>query len=204
MLRATWRSANEEELTRAEFGTLVHQILEQVLIRKLKGKEADRLVTRFTQDLGEKMRQEILEMVRRFIQSEEAQALLKSRAFHAELPFVLRLPHGLIHGKADLVYQNQKGDWIVLDYKTSVVDESSFAARGEEYRIQLELYALALSKILGVPPAEARIHFLRPSLTHRIPFAPDDFEKFFQKFTDLQSKIIEFRKERLLSPLPVG
>lgn len=184
-------------LPRAEFGTLVHQILEQVLVRKLKGREAEALVLRFTQGTGRRLSEEILNIVRRFTQSEQAQEVWNGKAFHAELPFSLRLPHGIIQGSMDLVYQNQKSEWLILDYKTSDVNEDSFAKRGEEYRVQLELYALALWKILGAAPLEARVYFLRPGLTHRIPFVPSAFDKLFERFTDFQRQILQFRKVRL-------
>lgn len=184
----------EEELTSAQFGTRVHQILEQFLVRRLGLRDADRAVHRFTQDLGPKEREEISEMVRRFARSEEAQEIFKAEVFYPELPFVLRLPHGLVQGTLDLVYRNRKGEWIILDYKTSVVDERTLAQRGEEYRVQLELYALALGQILGCPPVQARIHFLRPGLIYPIPFDREGFEALWKKFTDLQKEILNFRE----------
>jgi len=187
----------DEVLTSAEFGTRVHQILEQVFLRRLPATNAESLAERLTQDLSEKEREEIVEMVRRFLQSEQAKEILKSKSLHPELPFVLRLPHGLVHGKIDLVYQNPQGEWVILDYKTSSVDESTFTERGEEYRPQLELYALALRQILGTPPVRAEAKFLRPSLTHRIPFEPGDFEKMLRKFGDLQLEILKFRSGKI-------
>lgn len=186
-----------ETLTSAAFGTRVHQILEVSLLHRAKGSALEGIVSRFTQDLSERQRNEIHDLTRQFFQSEEAQEVLRAKTFYPELPFVLRLPQGLVHGTLDLLYQNLKGEWVVLDYKTSQVDEKSFRERGEDYRVQLELYALAVSEILGCPPAEACIHFLRAGLTHRIGFAPTDAEKWFEKFTALQKEILSFRKERL-------
>ena len=113
-----------------------------------------------------------------------------------ELPFVLRLPHGIIHGTLDLLTRNQKGEWRILDYKTSRADESSLAGLGEAYRVQMELYALAFRLITGEAPVEGQIHFLRPGLTHSIPFQGLEFEKLSGKFSDLQKEILRFRKER--------
>jgi hypothetical protein len=118
---------------------------------------------------------------------------------------VLRLSHGLIHGTLDLIYQNQAGEWVILDYKTSDVNAEAVTARGEEYRVQLELYALAVWQILGRPPAEARVHFLRPGLTHRIPFGQGEVGRLLEKFTSLQKEILDFRLEKVgagLKPAP--
>jgi len=193
-----------EEMTSAEFGTRVHRILEQALLRKLKDSEVELLVLKFNRDLEEKDRREMTEMVRRFLKSPEAAGILKSKNFYPELPFALRLPHGIIQGTLDLIYQNQAGEWTILDYKTSRVDEKNFMVRGEEYRIQLELYALAVSQILGHPPAEGKVYFLRPGLTHRIPFTPDMFVQFSEKFTDLEKEILKFRRQKLATGISLG
>lgn len=187
----------EEELTSAQFGTRVHQFLEQVLTRRLGVRGIDSLLRRFTEDLGKKEREEISEIVHRFLASDQAREILNSEVFYPELPFVLRLTHGLVQGTMDLLYQNRKGEGVILDYKTSRVDEATLAERGEAYRIQLELYALALRQILGRPPVEARIHFLRAGLSYPIPFAPSDFEKFYEKFSALQKGILKFRGEKI-------
>jgi ATP-dependent helicase/nuclease subunit A len=188
---------DEETLTSAEFGTRVHQILEQVFLRRLVSAKAESLAARLTQDLSEREREEIAGMIRRFLQSEQAEEILKSKSLHPELPFVLRLPHGLVHGKIDLAYRNDRGEWMILDYKTSSVDESSFTERGEAYRPQLELYALAVRQILGTAPVRAEAIFLRPGLTHPLPFEPGDFEKMLRKFGDLQLEILRFRSGKI-------
>ncbi len=115
---------------------------------------------------------------------------------------MLRLPHGLVHGTLDLIYQNRKGEWVILDYKTSQVDEKTYEEQGEEYRTQMELYGLAVWQILHRSPREAQIHFLRPGLTHRISFAPPDLEKLLGKYTEMQEQILEFREaiSRDISP----
>ncbi len=194
----------EEELTSAQFGTRVHQILEQLITRRLAPREIDSLLLRFTEDLGKKEREEISEIIHRFLTSEQAKEILKAEVFYPELPFILRLPYGLVQGTVDLLYQNRKGEWVVLDYKTSRVQADTLAERGEDYRLQLELYALALREILGHPPAEARIHFLRAGLSHCIPFDPAGFDELLKKFTDLQKEILEFRLRKVGAGLKPG
>jgi len=186
----------EEELTRAQFGTRVHQILEQALLRRLTSRGIDALVFRFTQELGEAERGEMLELTRSFIQSGEAKEILTSKSFHPELPFSLRLPHGLVQGTMDLLYQKPAGDWVILDYKTSQVTPETVSSQGEEYRSQMELYALAVWKILGTPPAEARIHFLRAGISRRIVFSPEGMEGLYGKFARLQEEILAYRLTR--------
>ncbi len=187
----------EDGLSSAEIGTRVHQILEQALVRGTPTAGIETLAAQLNQDLDSKQTAEMAEMVNRFLQSPEAQGILKTRIFYPELPFVLRLPYGLIQGTLDLLYQNPKGEWVILDYKTSKIDPEKLVVRGEEYRIQLELYALAVSKILGVVPKEGSVHFLRAGLIHRIPFLAADTDRWFEKFASLQKEILKFRREKV-------
>jgi hypothetical protein len=46
---------------------------------------------------------------------------------------------------------------------------------------------------LGTAPVRAEAIFLRPGLTHPLPFEPGDFEKMLRKFGDLQLEILRFR-----------
>ncbi len=188
---------SEEELTSAEFGTRVHQILEQAILRRALVREAEVLVLRFTQDLNQNEREAVRDLVIRFLRSPEAREILQAKVFHPELPFVLRLPHGLIQGTLDLIYERRRGEWVILDYKTSEVTPETYKTRAEDYRLQLECYALAVWKILGTAPSEARIHFLRAGLTHVIRFSAGDFERLHAAFASLQERILDFRKERI-------
>jgi ATP-dependent helicase/nuclease subunit A len=63
-----------------------------------------------------------------------------------EVPVAMRFADGvMIEGTVDLAFREQT-EWIVLDYKTD------FELKGklEEYRNQVSLYALAVSKVTGV------------------------------------------------------
>lgn len=186
----------EEEITSAEIGTRVHQILERILRRRAGIREIERIVGQFTQDLSEHLREDILGMIQRFAASPQAEEVWGGKAFYPEIPFAFRLRHGLVQGTMDLIYERQKGEWLILDYKTSEVDSKTFAARAEDYRIQLELYALAASQILRSPVREARVYFLRQDLAYSIPFAPAEFERLYEKFTALQEEILKFRREK--------
>ncbi len=186
----------EEILTSAEFGTRVHLLLEQILVRRLGGPQRDLLTAKFTQDLSEKEKIEISAIIQRFMEGERGQEILKSKTFYPELAFTLRLAHGLVNGKIDLIYQNPAGDWIVLDYKTSQANKENFEKLAEEYRIQLELYSAALRQILGISPTQARIEFLRPGLSYSIPM-DQTFEALLEKFAGIQKAILEFRQSKI-------
>ena len=49
--------------------------------------------------------------------------------------------------------------WL-LDFKTDQVNPKNLKARVADYRPQIELYALALSRIYGRPVTESWLHFI--------------------------------------------
>lgn len=66
----------------------------------------------------------------------------------------------VVQGVADLVVRMPDAIWLV-DFKTDDVRPDDAAARAEEHRAQLELYALALERIYGRPVTERWVWFLR-------------------------------------------
>lgn len=64
-----------------------------------------------------------------------------------EVPVTLKLQSNLIvEGVVDLAYREAHGSWIVVDYKT----DFEIRGREEEYKKQLWLYALAITRATGV------------------------------------------------------
>ncbi|HEY2881041.1 MAG TPA: hypothetical protein VGJ15_01375, partial [Pirellulales bacterium] len=47
------------------------------------------------------------------------------------------------------------------------VTAENVLAAAQQYEMQLGVYALAVEKILGQPPAELVVHFLRPAKEHQ-------------------------------------
>jgi ATP-dependent exoDNAse (exonuclease V) beta subunit len=65
-----------------------------------------------------------------------------------EVPVIVQLEDGtVIEGVVDLAFRDSgsDGSWIVVDYKT----DFEIAGRLEEYRKQVGLYALAISRATG-------------------------------------------------------
>jgi len=96
-----------------------------------------------------------------------------SSGVHRELEFLLAWPPGTeepepryLQGYIDCLYRDAAGRWVVLDYKTNRVTASSVGAVAAGYEMQMLLYALAVERILGEPPADLVLHFLRLGAEH--------------------------------------
>ena len=99
------------------------------------------------------------EAVAKFFASEIGQRMLASPEVHREWDFNLCLRERgmIVQGMIDCAFLEGDG-WILLDYKTDrITDEQAFV---EEYRPQLEWYALALRELTGKPVKERWLYAL--------------------------------------------
>ena len=98
-----------------------------------------------------------------------------------------------------MLFEDEKGQWHILDYKTAVGDEGS--AREGGYDLQIEIYALAAHKILKVPVRSGIVYYLKnmKEVTMRFPEereAAGYFKKIEKHVCDFQEKILNFSNER--------
>ena len=148
-------------------GTVIHRFLSLVdleAVRQAGGAETtlsalrDRLVREqvFTEEEAAWIR---LDVIARFFESEIGKRMLSSPEIHREWDFNLCLRERgmIVQGMIDCAFREGDG-WILLDYKTDrITDEETFM---EEYRPQLEWYALALKELTGKPVKEKWLYAL--------------------------------------------
>ena len=107
-----------------------------------------------------------------FFASELGRQLLAAREVHREFKFSILTPaagygHGLegeevlLQGVVDCWFDGPEGI-TVLDFKSDRVRPGGEAARGEEYRPQLEAYSRALEEITGKQVVRKALWFFEP------------------------------------------
>jgi ATP-dependent helicase/nuclease subunit A len=139
-------------------GTRLHDLLSQVDVSD----DFDRELERLTRDLDEIHREDATEVLRRFRDSPMWREVAQADEVLRETPFVVRLDDGMVRGQIDVLAR--RGDrWTLVDYK------SGRQRHDDEYRGQLELYALACRELLGVTPARAVIYYLDLGETKEFP-----------------------------------
>ena len=155
----------------------------------------ERIFGRFGKDAVSDARKIIQDFLKRPI----FQQLRKAKRVKREIDFVLNERRGLIHGKIDMLFEDEKGGWHILDYKTAAGDEDS--ARKSAYDLQLEIYALAAERILKLPVRSALIYYLKSQKAVVLPFAAERSQAFFdgleKKICGLQQRILDYSNERM-------
>nr|MDQ2899150.1 UvrD-helicase domain-containing protein [Acidobacteriota bacterium] len=84
-----------------------------------------------------------------------------------EFAFLLAIDGVVLSGKIDLWFE-ERGELILVDYKTDDVAPHEAPARAETYALQLRYYALALERVTGRLPDHTYVHLLRPDVLAEI------------------------------------
>ena len=175
----------EPRLDPRGLGTLVHAVLAQIDFTRPEG--VQELVERLAPEhfdsapgnLGEP-----IEMIERFLHSPRAAELAAAQEVYRELEFLLAWPcetasgdrasvkvadggpDRFLQGFIDCIYRDDAGRWRLIDFKTNRATAENLEPVAAGYEMQMLLYALAAERILGSPPAELALCFLRPGLEH--------------------------------------
>lgn len=174
-------------MTAAERGTAVHRAMQLVnldAVRALHGRELASAVAGQL-NAAEKKRRLLpaqreavsASAIARFLESPLGVRLRSAETVRREWPFnvLLRVDEALTaeeagrYGSEEILVQGtidccflEDGKWVLLDYKTDRADDPD--ALREHYRKQLNVYALALERITGVPVAERYLCLLSKGL----------------------------------------
>ncbi|QGJ72273.1 Hypothetical protein PBC10988_39910 [Planctomycetales bacterium 10988] len=123
------------------------------------------------------------ELLRKFLHSPQAQALIQAEQRWTEVEFLLQWPQSAegnlarqfkqpiqIRGTIDCLYQDQKKAWHVIDYKSNPFPPQRKSQLTEKYRLQLLLYGLAAEHLLGAAPSSLILYFLGNEQAEVIPW----------------------------------
>lgn len=158
-------------------GSLVHAVLERVDPRDENpiGTWCEQLAEEHVVENAEAAAAVARDMVERFTASARWRELAEATATHRELEFLLAWPPGAADGRGDgrylqgyvdCLYQDTRGDWHLVDYKTNNVTAEACRRVAERYEMQLYVYAMAVERALDRGPVELVLHFLRPGVEH--------------------------------------
>ncbi|HOW58160.1 MAG TPA: UvrD-helicase domain-containing protein [Candidatus Omnitrophota bacterium] len=193
----------EGNVSAADFGTAMHHFLEHLDFKDPEKHFKTAVFNHFFDRFGESVTDEAVTLLKSFIRQPVFQRLQKARRIKREVDFVLNERHGLIQGKLDVLFEDEKGDWHILDYKTAWGDEE--AAHQSAYDLQIEIYALAAQRILKIPVSSGIIYYLKNQKEVTIPLpsnlTADQKKVFFQslgkKISGLQKKILDFSNRKM-------
>jgi len=133
-------------------------------------------------------------MLERFRSHELWGALAGARNVFRELDFVMDCRKVTLHGQLDLLYEDAGGLWHVVDYKSDRIGDEGCAAHAGRYELQMLLYALAASRHVGNPPADAALYFLRPAAAHVFEVTTAALDAVRSRLAALAAELISARR----------
>ncbi|MBI4341089.1 MAG: ATP-dependent helicase [Candidatus Omnitrophica bacterium] len=167
------------------YGAALHKAVEQFFRRQLQGQpmSADELLKAFeaawssegflTREHEEQRLAQGCEALQRFFTQQQAHP---ERPMLIEEKFTFELDDLLVVGRWDRV-DDEEGQAVIIDYKSSEVREQAAADRRTRESLQLLLYALAWQRLRGVLPRRVELRFLETGLRGQAVFELSDLER---------------------------
>ncbi|MGB5933748.1 MAG: PD-(D/E)XK nuclease family protein [Anaerolineae bacterium] len=104
-----------------------------------------------------------MDLLYQFKASDLLRDMAAAQSLRNEVPFAFSLDDRVVHGVVDALYQSEKGQWVVVDFKTDRIKMEGVAKRTEEYLVQLGLYQAGMEMALGKPP-QVIVYYLFPGV----------------------------------------
>lgn len=160
----------KESLTTGELGTAVHAIMQHVPQEGVHSvAQAQQLITSlYERQLLTEAERDIVppEWIANFFKTPLGTMFCTAQRVMREQPFTWRVVDKdgdaqILQGIIDVVVQDAKGDYYIIDYKTDNVTENVEAEMRKRHGEQLAIYAQALETILGITISASYVYAVR-------------------------------------------
>ena len=156
-------AAGAGALTALALGTHVHELLERADFTAEPAAEAQRL-TESLDGVSVADRMRIAELAANALRDPLLDRARRARRLEREFPFFLDVAGTPVQGVIDLVFEDEEGRGVVVDYKSNDLAAPDRLNVLDRYYTPIELYALAVQRAGYVEPAEATLYFLNKSV----------------------------------------
>jgi ATP-dependent helicase/nuclease subunit A len=185
-------------------GSLVHQALERVDFRRLAdaGQACARVAAQIAELVPDEVVAQATAIVERFLATPRAAELARAAVIRREVEFLLPWPPGgdgftgrYVHGYIDCLYQDDRGHWHVLDFKSNRIEANQVQQTAARYEMQMLVYRLACEQALGTPLAESTLAFLQPGVEHSSEWDVPARQRGIERITAAMQSLIESERQ---------
>jgi ATP-dependent helicase/nuclease subunit A len=120
---------------------------------------------------------------------EEARA--RNLPVYPELPFIYKTEKRILHGVMDLLFQNTRGEWVIVDFKTGYLENNtpqSAQVHTRQFYLQVGAYAEAVREQLGGITPKAYIHYITYNQT--VEIIPSAWQNELKELEPLIGEIV--------------
>lgn len=194
-------------------GTLIHRLFEEQVFDRAHNEQAllSAVDTLFGHlQISKQMRQAmridalVVRTLQHYQQSGLRELLARSSQVHREYPFRLRVGRADISGTLDvLFFDPDRQIWTILDYKSNEIASEQIPEEigRHGYGLQMQLYALAVSRLFQVADVRSILFFTFPgSLYDAIDLSPEALEQVTETLSSSLDRLAEGVTENAHDP----
>ena len=126
-------------------GTLVHKMMERFPHHDIDELFSELDIT--DEDLILNLKNEIEMLETKIKNSRLIQPALQAQNFKNEISIMRRFGDDYLSGTLDRIYQDEDGQWVILDYKTNHISETEVIPTAARYKVQMDVYSLLIESI---------------------------------------------------------
>ncbi len=101
----------------------------------------------YDKEIHSRLKDELIQIQQMMNESKNGKSILTAKEFKNEVSLTMQLDNDFFTGTIDRLQNNENGNWEIFDYKTNKISESALVETGEKYDIQMQSYALLLSRL---------------------------------------------------------
>ncbi|MFZ0390195.1 MAG: 3'-5' exonuclease, partial [Calditrichia bacterium] len=189
-----------EDAGGAVWGSLMHKLLENFPLRP-PGRDEEKARQILFQEgvtdpreldhLQSKMMQ-AMQKIRKSSLTEK----LKDRPQLSEIHLEMQLAGHFFSGILDFMFQNENGNWEVLDFKTNRISAEEVKSTAQKYEFQVKAYALLASTVYpGQAVYPVTLFFIEPMKTECYSFEPEELSQIRKEIGELIGQAARFELE---------
>jgi ATP-dependent helicase/nuclease subunit A len=110
---------------------------------------------------------------------------------YPELPFIYKTEKRILHGVMDLLFQNTRGEWVIVDFKTGYLENNTTQTaqtHTRQFYLQVGAYAEAVREQLGGITPKAYIHYITYNQT--VEIVPTAWQNELKELEPLIGEIV--------------
>jgi len=133
---------------------------------------------------------ELQNILQQMQKSDIGKSILIAQEIQNEVSLTMQLGDDFFTGTIDRIQKDASGSWQIIDYKTNRISEAQLQEAGDEYKIQIESYALLLSHLY---PEQKNyivsLYFLTVDKLYKLEFSQDDVKNIKIRFIKIVDNI---------------
>lgn len=181
----------------AVWGTAVHKLLQDYQHRTPK--EDKKKIQQIVAQLGFTENNEMSEIqiklqdiIKQF-RADEIGRILQRYSPKSEFAVDMKLGDFILRGIFDILFQNQRGEWEIIDFKTNKIRPKEVEKTAQKYQFQMQAYALLLSEFAQKQQIfPISIYFLEPKQMVSKTYTLIDIESIRIEVVKLLENIFEY------------